>query len=63
MGTVAGATIAGFPGLIASIIGTTATLSIFDFQSVYNKIFRPRHFVSILDLSKYLSEHPFIACT
>jgi hypothetical protein len=61
-GTMAGVGAPGTPGLIASLLGTAATLSIFDIEGVYRHLFRPRHLVALVDLRDHLDARPLTGC-
>lgn len=62
MGCIGGFTLMGLPGIIASVTSTALTMNIFDFQAVYNRLARPNHLVTVIDLVKYLNKHPYYEC-
>lgn len=62
IGSVAGMATVGLPGLIASVLGTTASFAdLFDIGSVYSRISRPRHLTTVVGLHQYLSDHPHMS--
>lgn len=61
IGSIGGIALSGLSGIIASIVGTMASgVSIFDIKSIYSRVFKPNHLVSIVDLHQYLKKHPVV---
>jgi hypothetical protein len=62
IGAGAGILLPQLPGLVASVFTTAATLSVFDLEAVYARLFRPDHLVAVVALRDYLNDHPSLTC-